>query len=272
MPDTLYENYAINDDDYRTVYDIQWRAQTFTPSTPHKITSVDLKIARIDTPGTLTVSIRATDGYGLPTGGDLCSGTYDADTLGTDTSASCPWTNIPFSVYADLESTMYAIVCRTQGSASIDSMAWRSDETSPTYSGGTVVRSSDSGVTWITVDTADFMFKEYGTIGTAYTLPITAGIFNLSLSAVNLLRPIRNMAITAGQFTLSLSEVAYQRVKTMAISALNLLLTLGNVLFTRSGWNNETKHSATMTNQSKTSATPTNISKNSSSWTNQNKS
>ena len=108
--------------------------------------------------------------------------------------------------------------------------------------------------------------------GTAYTLPITAGIFNLSLSAVNLLRPIRNMAITAGQFTLSLSEVAYQRGKTMAISALNLLLTLGNVLFTRSGWNNETKHSATMTNQSKTSATPTNISKNSSSWTNQNKS
>jgi hypothetical protein len=59
---TLYEYYNTGDDASLFLYGIYWKAQTFTPLAPHKITSVKLKLYKaIGSPGTVTVSIRATD-------------------------------------------------------------------------------------------------------------------------------------------------------------------------------------------------------------------
>ncbi|GAJ19661.1 unnamed protein product [marine sediment metagenome] len=55
--------------------------QGFIPATTHKITSVKLKLWKEGSPGTVTISIRATDGRGHPTGGDLCSGTINGNTI-----------------------------------------------------------------------------------------------------------------------------------------------------------------------------------------------
>ena len=57
--------------------------QSFTASSAYTISSIKLKAKRSNTPGTVTVSIRATDGGGDPTGADLTSGTYNGDTIGT---------------------------------------------------------------------------------------------------------------------------------------------------------------------------------------------
>ncbi|MBA7630622.1 hypothetical protein ES703_38146 [subsurface metagenome] len=107
---TKFEYYDVNDDADKYIYANVWSAQTFTPSTAHKITSVKLLCWREGIPGTVTVSIRATSG-GHPTGGDLCSGTTDGNTL--PLSSPYEWREITLGAGADLSAdTMYAIVVR----------------------------------------------------------------------------------------------------------------------------------------------------------------
>ena len=140
-----------------------WRAQTFTPSANHTITKVNLKMRRAGSPGTLTVSIRATSG-GLPTGNDLCSGTTDGDTLPTESSE---WREITLGVgYALSASTQYAIVIRAVNGDDSNSVSWRQDSSSPTYTGGERVSSDDSGSSWEAplVGDYDCMFEEWGTV------------------------------------------------------------------------------------------------------------
>ena len=79
----LYEHYNVGDDaEAQTMWSATtWGAQTFTPSVAHRIISVRLKLQRHGlTPGTFTVSIRATS-VGKPSNGDLCVGTIDGDDI-----------------------------------------------------------------------------------------------------------------------------------------------------------------------------------------------
>jgi hypothetical protein len=165
---TLYEYYNTHDDAYDAYYGANWGAQTFTPSTAHKITSVKLKLYRAGSPGTLTVGIRATDGSGQPTGPDLCSGTMDGSTL--TTSSSGAWYEISLGAGYDLSaSTQYAIVIRAPAGNSSNYVRWRGDETSPTYSGGHYWDSSASGSSWEDYGSVDAMFEEWGE-GTSVTM------------------------------------------------------------------------------------------------------
>ena len=82
---TLYENYNTGDDNGSLIYSTVWNAQTFTPASSHTILKVNLKLIKVGNPGTITVSIRATDA-GKPTGVDLCSGTTNGNTLSLSTS------------------------------------------------------------------------------------------------------------------------------------------------------------------------------------------
>lgn len=158
---TLYEYYNTGDDSTWDITDTRWKAQTFTPSTAHKITSVKLKLYRYDFPGTLTVSIRATDGSGHPTGGDLCSGTTNGNTLTENMDGE--WREITLGAGANLDAnTKYAIVIRRNGGVAGSVIYWRMDYTSPTYIGGCVELSSDSGSSWKTDVAKDFMFEDWG--------------------------------------------------------------------------------------------------------------
>ncbi|GAI02948.1 unnamed protein product, partial [marine sediment metagenome] len=105
----LYEYYNTGDTGYwRLNIATERIAQTFTPSIAHKITSVKLKLARTGSPGILTVSIRATNGEGHPTGGDLCSGTTNGNTL--PVYPSTEWREITLGAGYNLASdTKYAI-------------------------------------------------------------------------------------------------------------------------------------------------------------------
>jgi hypothetical protein len=126
-----------------------WRAQTFTPSVNHTIKGVRLMLERI-TAGTITVSIRATDG-GKPTGADLCSGSVDSSFFNR------------YNVYdislgagvALVSGTTYAIVVRATTTTN-----WQNSGNE--YAGGQRCYSSNAGVNWTADSTKDFLFEEYG--------------------------------------------------------------------------------------------------------------
>jgi hypothetical protein len=166
----LYEYYNTGDSGNTDPTGTHWCGQTFTPSTSHKITSVKLKLFRYGSPGTVTVSIRNTvpDGdFGeyLPTGGDLCSGTIDGDTL--TTSGSGEWYEVTLGAgYNLVAGTVYAIVVRApSGSNPSNILYWRLHSLTASYDGGTFVCSEDSGENWTSDEGYghfDCMFEEWG--------------------------------------------------------------------------------------------------------------
>jgi len=156
-----FEYYNMGDDDVLYIHDDLWQAQTFTPSGSHKISFVKLKLYRTLSPGTITVSIKATDGSGHPVDNDLCSGTTNGNTLTTDTSGE--WREIILGNGYDLSgSTKYAIVARALDGDGANHVGWRIDLSSATYSGGNAEYSINSGSEWSSNSSWDFMFEEWG--------------------------------------------------------------------------------------------------------------
>jgi hypothetical protein len=137
---------------------VEWKGQTFTPLKKHRITSVKLKMRRFGSPGTVTVSIRATSG-GVPVGEDLCSGTIDGNTLTTATGGAVY--EISLGDGAILKAgVQYAIVARApSGDGSNYVTIYASDNT---YPRGTEVYSSNSGSTWERQSSYDLYFEDWG--------------------------------------------------------------------------------------------------------------
>ena len=158
----LYEHYNAGDDGYASAYASRWLAQSFTVgSAPHTARQVKLKLWRTGTPGTLVVSIRATDANGYPAGPDLTVGTLDGNTL--TTSSSGAWYTVTFSQEITLSAnTRYAIVVRAPDAPSGSYVGWRLDSTSPTYAGGTYLTSGDGGASWSAPYNYDLMFEVWG--------------------------------------------------------------------------------------------------------------
>ena len=163
-----YEYYDTDDDGYQGVSPTIWQAQTFSPASAHKIRSVKLKLYRsgYSYPGLVRVSIRATDAEGHPAGNDIVSGTIDGNYLTTDTNGY--WYRIPFDTAADLSSgRKYALIVRSTSGG----LYWRCDATAPIYPGGNREYSTNSGESWVTDTSRDFMFEEWGTINDMTLLP-----------------------------------------------------------------------------------------------------
>ena len=157
---TRYEYYITGDNSYTNIRGADWAAQTFTPATAHKITSVKLKGYRIGFPGYITVSIRATDGSGHPTGGDLCSGTTNGNTLTTTSPGE--WREITLGAgYNLVADTKYAIVVRATAGDISNYFIWRL-HIGGTYPGGIVETSANSGGGWTADGALDAMFEEWG--------------------------------------------------------------------------------------------------------------
>jgi len=164
---TLYESFLGPGNTFDSIRGNLWKAQTFTPSTSHLITSVKIKARRYGSPGIITVSIRATLG-GHPSGPDLCpAGTTDGDTL-TDASPG-EWREITLGAGTILTAGIkYAIVVRALTGDGSNNLQWRLDSTNPAYTGGCKEYSSDAGVTWHSYDgvehipSSDELFEEWG--------------------------------------------------------------------------------------------------------------
>lgn len=161
--DPLYENFTEPDDGKGSFYGTEWRAQSFTVgAVGHTITSVKLKLCRADSPGTITVSIRNTDGLGYPTGDDLTSGTTDGNTLPHCYVPPAEWREISLTEITLNPTTKYAIVARAPSVAYANRIEW-SISSAGGYDGGNSMTSSSSGVddTWSGY-TTDGLFEVWG--------------------------------------------------------------------------------------------------------------
>lgn len=135
-----------------------WGAQTFTVGTlganeNFNVSSVKIRGSTTGSPsGVITVSIRATSA-GLPTGGDLCSGT-------TSFPSGTEWKEITMSPSYKLnKSTKYALVVRATSADHSNYFGWTYNYTGGSYTGGEVCTSTDSGSSW----TANSGFPSYYT-------------------------------------------------------------------------------------------------------------
>lgn len=136
-----------------TIYGANWEAQTFLSSSNSSlITEVTLKLRRQGSnPGTATAGIRATSS-GNVTGGDLTSGTLNGNTV--TTGATGDYYTIPLTPFERSSNTTYAVVLRAPSGNATNYITWRMDGTSPAYSDGSRVSSTDSGSIWA-IDTTD---------------------------------------------------------------------------------------------------------------------
>lgn len=167
-----YQYYDTGDDNDRDAYGVNWVGQTFTVEVSHIISKVKLKLFRVGTPGTINVSIRATSA-GKPTGGDLCAGTIVGTGITDDANGA--WYEIPLGDGFELTiGIQYAIVIRATSGDASNKVSWRADITSPSYSGGTQVGSSDSGTGWSTYSGVDCMFEDWG-VGPPSATAVTWG-------------------------------------------------------------------------------------------------
>lgn len=118
--------------------------QTWTPASSYSVSSAAFDY-EICGGGSITVSIRATDSYGFPTGSDLGSAIA---------ACSVGWVVVSFSSPISVTSgNSYALIVHDNGGEN-DPYA----DSSAAYANGKQVRSADGGSTWGTYD-YDMPFK-----------------------------------------------------------------------------------------------------------------
>ncbi len=169
---TLYESYApATPVAILWVRGVNWGSQTFTPAA-HTVTSVKILSYRVGSPGTVTVSIRATAG-GLPTGADLCSGTIDGNTFTTDVAGALYEITLGAGTLLAV-ATLYAIVVRATAGDNTNYIFWMGTVLSG-YAGGTAPNSTNSGVNWTDNATYDCAFEDWGYLS-SYDVTATDGV------------------------------------------------------------------------------------------------
>jgi hypothetical protein len=146
-------------DTFELVYGINWYAQTFTPHISHELTKVVLLGYREGNPeGNFIVSIRKTDGEGLPTGDDLVVKSMTAMDIPTEAEEIV----IEFDTQIPLDAdTKYSIVFRCPD-GDVDNWLYFARSEVGTYLHGCYVDSGDSGVVWAKEEDYDFWFEEWG--------------------------------------------------------------------------------------------------------------
>lgn len=161
-----------------------WRGQTFTADSDHNITSVKVLLNKSSTvayaPGIITAVIKNVGANGLPTGGDLCSGTTDGDTLSSNSSVG-EWREIMIDVpMSVITGNQYALILKLASSDHhIRFMWWAADSkvVPGYYSGGRVVFTGNAGSTWNfqNDNIHDLLFEIHGDGEPANTDPVVEG-------------------------------------------------------------------------------------------------
>ncbi len=168
---TKFEYYDTSNDATNTVYAQFMVGQIFTVGTTglnvgHYLNEVQIRIYRVGSPGTVTLELYATSASHLPTGDALATTTVDGDDFTADTGGEFE-TFVFTTPHQVLKSTEYALTIGALDGDGSNSIKIMKDETSPTYTGGSRINSTNTGSTWGTDSEADIMFRNYGT--TPYT-------------------------------------------------------------------------------------------------------
>lgn len=233
-------SFETHTDDIGGAYGAAWKAMSFTTVGAFTITSVKMWGFKIGVPGNLTVSIRATDVDGKPTGADLCSGTFAGGDLTADSGGQL--FEITLGAGAELSATTkYAIVMRCL-TGDIDNKVEFLGDLDNTYADGATISSTDSGSTW-TVGAFEYYFETWGTA-------------NYSLS------------VDVGTFTLTGITTAITSARSMIASVGNFVLTgIDNVLtYTLAKWHYKSKNTTSWENKTKNITNWSNKTKNTTSW------
>lgn len=159
---TQYEHYTGSTDDYVNFGNTsEWRAETFTPSSNHTISSVVVKLWRSGSPGTVTTSIQATSG-GFPDGSNLGLGsTIDGNSL--TTNAAGEDITVTFSPAVSVSSgTEYAFLMKCLSHpGGTNYLRWNMNSTGGGESASAVV-TGNSGASWADFGTYIFYHDIYG--------------------------------------------------------------------------------------------------------------
>lgn len=155
--------YSTGDTTGAQAYGANWRAQTYTAKGTYEVVGVYLKLYKVGTPGSVTVSLRDA-AANAPSGTDHVSGTIAGTEITSNTAGD--WYLIIFNDgYTQTLNDEYSVVVRaTTGDAS-NYVAWRVDETG-NLTGGNRADSTDSGSSWAADTDEDFVYIMKGGIGT----------------------------------------------------------------------------------------------------------
>ncbi|MCK5225147.1 MAG: hypothetical protein KAQ89_00360 [Planctomycetes bacterium] len=133
-----------------------WWTQSFTPSSGFDINKIGVYIKYVSgTYNDISISIRADDGAGKPTGAELTSGVITAFN-----NTSYSWKEVSLTPYSLSSSVKYHLQVKAPTSGS-SSYRMGLDSTSPAYAGGTWVFSTNSGSSWTVYSSHDAMFRIY---------------------------------------------------------------------------------------------------------------
>lgn len=151
--------------------------QTWTTTSAYILSQIILKLYRHATtnPGNVTCYIYATSGD-LPTGSVLYTSDV-TDCSGITTSTDGEEVTFTFSEEVNLsDATKYAMVILSSNSSPC--IYWKTDGTSPTYSGGLAVRAGNP--TWYSNSGADHWFETYSATENVDISGTIAGVSGLS--------------------------------------------------------------------------------------------
>jgi len=124
----------------------RYLAQVFTATDSYTCRKLYIRISREGSPGDLTVELQGTTG-GQPDNVALAS--YTVPEADIPVYPTPGWMEVDLGDGVALTNgTKYAIVLKCPGADSTNRLHWAEDTTSPTYDGGEVWWSNDSGSTW----------------------------------------------------------------------------------------------------------------------------
>jgi len=144
-------------------------AQTYTAGETGIITAVDLGLQRVDSAGTLAVSIQTTSG-GVPTGTVLASATVAQSAVADDGETHV--VDVPLTPVLQTLGTTYAIVLAAPAAANDTDWLWTFDSTNG-YAGGTALVGNSGTNVWTIKPTDDRTFATW-----VDTTPCAPGFFS----------------------------------------------------------------------------------------------
>uniref|UniRef100_A0A6H1ZGE1 Uncharacterized protein n=1 Tax=viral metagenome TaxID=1070528 RepID=A0A6H1ZGE1_9ZZZZ len=158
---TSWASDATRDALFKVEYQVLGRAQSFTTTEALVLRSVQVKLIRTGTPGTIQVDIYAVDGTGQPTGASLGSKSQSGDSIGTVTPELVTFT---FATGISLTaSTQYAIALTSASATTSAYVSWRGDAAGSGYTGGTAsLGTGTAGAGWSLMSGVDLMFVATG--------------------------------------------------------------------------------------------------------------
>src|SRR4030042_2924352 len=128
---------------------------------------------------------------------------------------------------------MYCIVAKCTAGDGSNMVGWRLEGSSPSYCGGNVLHTTDSGANWTAYTGQDFIFENWGDEPSVnYVLTTSVGEF--ALTGVNvILTKALNLITSVGSYTLTGINLIFGKGYTLVTSVGEYTLTGVNVILTK---------------------------------------